>query len=120
METSEKRVFESEPFYAVEPYYDPTDMLRSKEEFFCEMSRDDHGFLSGLLRDKRPKKILEVGVANGGTTLMIMKTLQMLGLKSEVVSVDLNKYWYHDNTKETGFLCKQMDECNLGGDIGFI
>ena len=40
---------EMEPFTAVEPYYEPTDYLRTKNWFFCEMNRDDHGFLSGLL-----------------------------------------------------------------------
>lgn len=33
-----------------------------------EMNEDQRGFLCGLLRDYNPQKILEVGVAAGGTT----------------------------------------------------
>ena len=105
---------EMEPFTAVEPYYEPTDYLRTKNWFFCEMNRDDHGFLSGLLKSRRPKKILEIGVANGGTTLLIMNTLQMLGIEAEMISVDLNELWYRDRHKETGFIFKENVQVSLG------
>ena len=76
-------------FETVEEWYEPTDALMENEKFLCEMSRDDHGFLSGLIRIKSPKKIVEIGVAEGGTTSMIVKTLELIGNKAEMYSIDL-------------------------------
>lgn len=38
-----------------------------------EMSPFDSGFLCGLMKKYRPKRILEVGVSAGGTTSIILR-----------------------------------------------
>lgn len=87
----------------IELWSEPVEKLRGKHKFICEMSNHDHGFLCGMIKEVKPKKILELGVAEGGSTAIIMETLAMLGLDSEVWSVDLNENFYHDSTKKTGY-----------------
>ena len=80
-----------------------------------EMSEFDSAFLCGLLKIHRPKKILEVGVANGATTAIILQTLEDIGEPYEMYSVDLSENWYRDKTKSTatGFLATFAKENNL-------
>lgn len=74
----------------IEPWYDPSDSLKRDPEFKCKMSREDHGFISGVIKKFRPKKVLEVGVDRGGTTAMIIKSLEMLGCNSKIFGVDID------------------------------
>ena len=92
----------------IEHWYGPTDLLRKEEGFVCEMSREDHGFLSGIIRLVQPKKVLEVGVAEGGTTAVIVKSLEMLGLNCEMLSVDLDDRLYCNRNLETGYIYKKQ------------
>ena len=69
------------------------------------MTREDHGFLSGIIRDLKPKKILELGIAFGGTTSMIIKSLELSGIECEMFSIDLN-HTFRD--KETGYMIKNI------------
>lgn len=87
----------------IEPWYEPLDMLKEKIEFECDMSRKDHGFLCGIINMVRPKKVLEIGVAEGGTTGVIMNSLSLLDLKSKMYSVDLNERFYHNKDLRTGY-----------------
>ena len=44
-----------------------------------EMSESESAFLCGALKQFHPKKILEIGVAGGATTAIIVQTLEDLG-----------------------------------------
>ena len=96
--------------HRVEHWYEPTDLLRKENGFVCEMTREDHGFLSGIIKAVRPKKVLEVGVAEGGTTAVIVKSLEMLGLSCDMLSVDLNEQLWCDQSLETGYLYKRQEK----------
>lgn len=72
-----------------------------------EMSEWQSGFLCGLIKQYQPKKIVEVGVAAGGTTAIMLNCIAMLGLDSEIYSVDLNETHYRDKTKKTGYLAEE-------------
>lgn len=67
-----------------------------------EMSDWQSGFLCGLIKQSRPEKLVEVGVAAGGTTAVILNCIVMLGLDTKVYSVDLNEYFYADSNLKTG------------------
>lgn len=97
-------------FNSVEHWYEPTDYYRGNNSFICEMSRDDHGFLSGIIKMIKPRKILEVGVAEGGTTAVIVKSLEMLGLECEMYSVDINEELYKNNNCDTGYIFKKQEK----------
>lgn len=73
-----------------------------------EMSEFDSGFLCGLIQKFRPRKFLELGVASGGTTAIILQCLADLQLDCEIHSVDISPKLYSDSTKETGYLGIQM------------
>lgn len=94
----------------IEPWYEPLDMLKKKINFECEMSREDHGFLCGILKMVRPEKVLEIGVAEGGTTGVIMNSLSLLGLKSRMYSVDLNERFFRDKALRTGYEYDKLSE----------
>ena len=95
-------------FKQVEHWYEPADYCRKNSGFACEMSRDDHGFLCGIIKMIRPRKILEVGVAEGGTTAVIVKSMEILGLGCEMYSVDICDKLYNNNEYETGYVFKEQ------------
>lgn len=77
-----------------------------------EMSDFESAFICGLIKKYEPRRILEIGVAAGGTTSIILQCICQLGLydKCEIYSLDLNKKFYRDRTKETGFLARELIE----------
>lgn len=74
----------------------------------AEMTDWELGFLCGLIRDYSPKKIVEVGVAAGGTTAIILNCISMLGIKPEMYSIDINQRYYRDEGYETGYLANTI------------
>ena len=78
-------------FNNVTPWYEPTDILRGQDDYKSLMPREDHAFLSGIIKQIQPKKIVEIGVAQGGTTALMAKTIAMLGLNAQIISVDIQK-----------------------------
>lgn len=98
-----------------ELFYEPMDTIMPLID--CpkgepEMSRFDSGFLCGLIRDKKPHKLVELGVAGGGTTAILLQCLKDLGLQDEckMYSLDYLKMFYRDNTKPTGYLGLRANE----------
>lgn len=86
-------------------YYEAYEQVMGFDGFYMELSREDAGVLSGLIKQHRPRKVVEIGVAGGGSTALIMKTLELLGEnETEVISVDLSEKLYRDNEKATGYV----------------
>ena len=75
---------------------------------YSEMTEFQRGFLCGLIRDYKPKKVLEIGIAAGGTTSVILKTLEKYNIDAEMYSVDISEKWYRDNKRESGFLKEEL------------
>lgn len=110
-----------------------------------EMLPSERVFLDKLLREKKPKKILEVGVSAGASSVVILNAMQDLP-DSKLFSVELSKNYYPDVYDESktdkrlsGFLVKQyfpdIDEKKwrfltgnvsaafmeeIGGDVDFV
>lgn len=98
-------------FKQVAPFEKPAGILKllpEGDQKVTEMIDSEHGFLCGLIRDRRPKSIVEVGVAEGGTTAIILNCIQELSLDCTLISIDLSKQLYYDNTKETGWVLKRL------------
>lgn len=68
-----------------------------------EMSYKERCFLNGIIRQTKPKKILEVGVSAGGSSAVILNAIKDCD-DARLYSVDYNKKWYRDNSKHTGFV----------------
>lgn len=60
-----------------------------------KMSEFESAFVCGIIKEIRPRKILEVGVAAGGTTSIILQCLADLNMGDcEFYSADLNEKYY--------------------------
>ncbi len=68
------------------------------------MTEKELAFLCGLLKKYRPEKIVEIGVAAGGTTAVILSCISILGLNTQLISLDLSENYYRDRSKQTGFI----------------
>lgn len=97
-------------FKQVAPFEKPAGILKLLHEGnqkITEMEDSEHGFLCGLIRDHRPKNIVEVGVAEGGTTAIILNCIHELSLDCTLTSIDLSERLYYDDTKETAWALKK-------------
>lgn len=72
------------------------------------MSRDQIAFLCGLLKWKKPRNIVEIGVAEGGTTAVIIKCLEALGNYVEYHAVDILETCWNDRCKDTGYMVNEV------------
>ena len=79
-----------------------------------EMSEFESAFLCGALKKFSPKKILEVGVAGGATTAIILQTLEDIGEPYEMHSVDLSERFYRQPKLNTGFMAAFAKEKVFG------
>lgn len=71
-----------------------------------EMSEFESAFLCGLIKKYEPKKILEVGIAEGGTTAIILNCLESIGQEYKMYSVDVSEKCYRMPEKKSGFLAE--------------
>lgn len=53
------------------------------------ITKQEQSLICELIRRKKPKKILEVGVHSGGTSAVILKCIETLNIASTLYSVDL-------------------------------
>ena len=71
-----------------------------------EMSYKERCFLNGIIRQSKPKKILELGVSAGGSSALILNAIK--DFDARLYSVDYSPKWYRDENKPTGYI---VDEC---------
>lgn len=93
---------------AVELFYDPINS-KGMGGNQGEMSSRQLAFLLGMIKRHKPEKIVEIGVAEGGTTVAILNCLAMLDLEADVFSIDLLENLYRDENKKTGY---KIERCN--------
>ena len=67
------------------------------------LSLDDAAFINGLIRKHKPKNILEIGVARGGSAILILNAIKDFP-DSRLVSIDLN---LKVDNKTMGYLVKE-------------
>lgn len=79
---------------------------RISDEGKSEMTEWQLSFLCGLIKENKPKKILEIGVAAGGTTSVILNCISLMDLQTELYSIDISKTLYTDVSKSTGYLAE--------------
>lgn len=75
-----------------------------------EMTDFELSFLCGLIREKKPQKILELGIAAGGSTAIIVECLEELGIEAEMFSVDISKQYYRDQSYPCGYRAEKIIE----------
>ena len=103
----------------IDLYNDPRQIILTKMQAIDidnepEMNEFESSFLCGLLKEKKPKKIVEIGVAAGGTTAILLQCLEMLENDCRMYSIDCLEYFYADKSKKTGFMGEEAKK-NIGG-----
>jgi predicted O-methyltransferase YrrM len=67
------------------------------------MSDQDRYFLNTMLLRSKPKKVLELGVAAGGSSVVMLNALKSIG-QTRLYSIDCLPYWYREPDKASGFI----------------
>ena len=85
------------------------DHIRSKvwKQGYRSISAREAGFIQNVIIQRKPKRFLEVGTASGISTGFIAKFMSRNG-GEELVSLDLEKIFWDDRSKPTGFLAKEI------------
>ena len=96
----------------IEEFEAPLDILEQLGTGRSEMKPSELAFLCGLIQKYRPRKLLEVGIAAGGTSVVICNCIEKLRLDTELFFVDLSESYYREPTKSSGYL---LDELHMGG-----
>lgn len=84
-----------------------------------EMSIEERQFLNGLIARHKPKKLLELGVSSGGSSVVMLNAIHNTDAK--LYSIDYLPYWYKNKAKKVGYLVdsyphlKQQWELFSGG-----
>jgi len=73
---------------------------------YIEITYDEQKFLNGIIRKIKPKKIIEIGVAYGGTAVIILNAIKDIE-DAKLYSIDINKNCYRLPSKQTGFIVKE-------------
>ena len=80
---------------------------KMKEFAGWELSIEQVYFINGIIRKMKPKRCLEIGVSEGGSSILILNSIKDLK-GSILVSLDLNEYNYKKKNLKTGYRVKQF------------
>ncbi len=75
-----------------------------------EMTDMESAFLCGLLKQYNPQKVVEVGIASGATSAIILQSLSKLEGKHKLLSIDLSERFYRDHARQSGFLGVEAEQ----------
>ena len=81
-----------------------TPEMRNKSGW--EMDENQVLFLNGIIRKYLPKNCLEIGVSQGGSSILILNAIKDIK-NSFLISIDLNENYYKNNSKKTGWRVKK-------------
>jgi predicted O-methyltransferase YrrM len=67
---------------------------------FIEILPEEQKFFHGLIRTIKPRKIVEIGVSSGGSSVLILNAIK------DIFSIDRSIFCYKNRSKKTGYLVK--------------
>ncbi|MEI0495518.1 class I SAM-dependent methyltransferase [Brachyspira intermedia] len=94
------------------------EVLSEIEHIFQETSSDgkliypslntyeERKFINGIIRQVKPKKILEVGVAAGGSSAIILNAIKDIE-GSKLYSIDYLEKWWEEPSKNIGYIVEE-------------
>ncbi len=77
--------------------------LMKKYNKFSEMTESEMMFLCGLIKETQSKKIVEIGVASGTSSLLMLDTIKNTE-NAHLYSIDYSTEYYRDVSKKSGFV----------------
>jgi predicted O-methyltransferase YrrM len=75
-----------------------------------EMSAAEREFLNSLILRYKPKKLLELGVSAGSSSIVMLNAIKNTSRGRGLYSVDYNTQWYHSAKLKTGYLVDDYPE----------
>ena len=95
-----------------------------KIKAYSEMTKSECAFIYDLCQERKPKKIVEIGVSSGAGSLLLLEATKESG--ALLYSVDIGGKYYRDRNeniplekrREVGFLVvfeKKLNHCRLCG-----
>lgn len=79
----------------------------------AEMTEKEIEFIKKLIVEHNPRKIVEIGVAAGGSSVAILKELEKLDNNIIMYSIDLSETHYRDRSQKTGYLIEKYKKEKL-------
>jgi hypothetical protein len=80
------------------------DTWRFVETATGHLGLNDCYFLLTLIEETRPKHLLEIGVASGASSLMVLRMLEHLQLDSALVSIDVAETYFAEPSQPVGYV----------------
>jgi len=76
------------------------------------MEKEEISFLCGLIKEKKPRKLVEVGVASGGTSCAIIECLERNDVDVEMYSIDAAEGSCYNGSEACGHLIGKYKQEN--------
>lgn len=76
---------------------------------FSEMTPSEQEFLTDIVRQYKPKQLLELGIASGSSSVLLLNAIQDIP-DSHLTSIDYSTPYYRDKTKNSGFVVDEYPE----------
>jgi predicted O-methyltransferase YrrM len=70
---------------------------------FNQMQQDEREFLNAIILRYKPKKLLELGVSAGGSSVIILNAIKNIE-DAKLYSIEYHKEWYRDSSKNSGWV----------------
>lgn len=78
------------------------DELNDSYKEISEMSEQERQFLNAIILKNKPKKLLELGVARGGSSIVMLNAIKNIE-GAKLYSIDKSDYYYRDDNISTGY-----------------
>ena len=84
------------------------ELINEKIQKYAGYEQNDNEpyFLNGIIRKFKPKKCLEIGVAKGGSSIIILNAIKDIN-NSFLISLDIKDNYYRNQNLTTGFAVKK-------------
>ncbi|MDR0827785.1 MAG: class I SAM-dependent methyltransferase [Desulfovibrio sp.] len=83
------------------------DDINDKLEPYIQMSMEERYYLNGIVRKAKPKKILEIGTALGGSAALLLNATRNID-GAKVLSLDYSTQCYIMPEKQTGWIVPEL------------
>lgn len=85
------------------------DTLPENVVLYSEMAEAERRFVNGLIRYHRPKRLLELGVAAGAGTCVLLNAIKD-DAQATLTSIDCDEQYYRNTAEKTGYLAENFSQ----------
>jgi predicted O-methyltransferase YrrM len=96
----------------IKPTDNENDVLNRLDDAYikiAEMSYEEKAFLNCMILRNQPKKLLELGVSSGGSSIVMLNAIKDIP-NAELFSVDYSENYFRDDTLKTGYFVDNYSE----------